>query len=83
MPQAPVASQVHQPLDVHRDVSTQVAFDFYTLVDALPDLGYLRLSEVVGPGVYVHTGFKQNSLRSGSPYPEDIGQCNLDPLIFG
>jgi hypothetical protein len=80
--QTPVAAEIHQPLYIHGDVPAQIAFDLDALVDALPDSSNLGLSQIVGSGIHVHAALDKYFLRGGSPYSVDIGQCNLDPLVF-
>src|SRR5215813_6445693 len=38
MTQAPVAAEIHQPLDVHRDFAPEIAFDDIVAVDDLANL---------------------------------------------
>jgi hypothetical protein len=47
MTEPAVATEVHQPLDVHVDLTTKVAFDLEVLVDALADLLDVGLVEIV------------------------------------
>src|SRR5690606_33147628 len=45
--QAAIAGQVHQTLDVHRRLATQVAFDSVVAVDGFADLQDLRVGQLV------------------------------------
>src|SRR6185295_16455864 len=47
MAQAAVAAEVHQPLDVHRHLAAQVAFDLVVAVDRFADLQHFGVSELV------------------------------------
>ena len=44
--QAAVAAEVHQPLDVHRDLAAQVALDDVVAIDRLADLQHLGVGEL-------------------------------------
>src|ERR1041384_1570197 len=46
MPQAAIAAQVHQPLDVHRHFAPQVAFDHVVAVDHFANLQHLGVGEL-------------------------------------
>jgi hypothetical protein len=53
MTEPAVATEVHQPLDVHVDLTTKVAFDLEVLVDALADLldvGLVAITVCFRPG---------------------------------
>src|SRR4051794_36430966 len=49
MTQATVVAQVHQPLDVHRDVATEVTFHHIVAIDGLADLDNLGVGQLVDP----------------------------------
>src|SRR5215472_2702758 len=48
VPQAAVAAEVHQALDVHLDLAAQVALDLVVGVEHVTDLLDLRLRELLG-----------------------------------
>src|SRR6516164_7222693 len=52
MPQAAVAAKVHQPFDIHGDVSPQVALHDVVAVDRLADLQHLRVGQLVDPALF-------------------------------
>src|SRR5690606_17445812 len=45
--QAAIAAEVHEPLDVHRDLAAQVALDPIVAVDRLADLQHLGVGQLV------------------------------------
>src|SRR5690606_30493896 len=47
MAQAAVAAEVHQALDVHRDLAAQIALDLIVAVDGLADLQHFGVGELV------------------------------------
>ncbi len=47
MAEPSVAAEVHEPLDVHVDLTTKVTFDLEVLVDAIADLSDVILVELV------------------------------------
>src|SRR5262249_36266671 len=51
MPQTAVAAEVHQALDIHGDVSPQVAFNDIVAIDRLADLQHLRVGQLVDPAL--------------------------------
>src|SRR6516162_8867063 len=52
MPQAAVAAKVHQPFDIHGNVSPQVALHDVVAVDRLADLQDLRVGQLVDPTLF-------------------------------
>jgi hypothetical protein len=54
MTQTSVTPQIHEPLDIGRNVPTQIAFDFKLAVDNVADLADLYLGKVVGTGIEVN-----------------------------
>src|SRR5687767_8359327 len=46
VPEAPVAAEIHQPLDVHRHFAAQIAFDPVVAVDRLADAYDLVVGEL-------------------------------------
>src|SRR5580658_8612224 len=44
--QAPIGSQIHQPLDVDRDLAAKVAFDHVVAVDRLANLQNFRIRQL-------------------------------------
>src|SRR3954462_1203141 len=53
VPDAPIASDIHQPLDIHGDFGTECAFDLNRALDHLAEPGHLVIREVANPGVRI------------------------------
>ena len=49
MTQAAIAAQIHQALDVHGDVTAQIAFDQEVAIDDFADLDDLGLGQIADP----------------------------------
>src|SRR5262245_36467300 len=81
MAQTPVAAEVHQALDVHRNFAAQVAFDLVVAVNGFADLQHFSVGQLV------HTAFRRNAdllhdLRSEfCPDAMDILQRDDDALV--
>src|SRR5262249_24982647 len=78
---AAVAADVHQPLDVDRDVAAQVALDLDVVGDHLADPDDLLLGEVLDPGVGPDVGLFEDEVRLGPADPVDVRQPDLHPLV--
>src|SRR3954469_23721362 len=49
VPEAAVAGEVHQPLDVHRGFAAQIALDLVVLVDRFADVEDFLVGQVLDP----------------------------------
>src|SRR3954453_14625589 len=49
VPEAAVAGEVHQPLDVHRGVAAKVALDLVIAVDRLADVADFLVGQLLDP----------------------------------
>src|SRR3989442_836764 len=76
-----IRPDVHQPLDVHRDVGAQRAFHLVVALDHLPQPGHLRVAEIAHPRVRVHPRLRENLLRVAGTDAEDVRQGVLDFLL--
>src|SRR6185295_11342470 len=82
MAQAAVAAEVHQALDVHRDLATKIAFDLQlALLDRLADATRFILVEIVGALVQRHVGRLQDLARESFADPVDVSERNFHPLV--
>jgi hypothetical protein len=79
--QAPIASDVHQPLDIEGDLLAQFTFDLEILVNGVADAADLVFREVLDPRVTADVGQVENLSRSGTTDPEDVTQGDLHPLF--
>jgi hypothetical protein len=80
MTHATVATEVHEALDVHGNLTAEISFDgqLRHLCAERTDLG---LSEVLGLGGRRHTGGRANDPRRRTANAEDVRQTNYDVLI--
>ena len=83
VPDAPVAADLGQPLDVHGQVTAEVALHSVAVADDLTQLRLVSLGQILDAGIGVDPGLSQNLIGAGAPDAVDIGQANLDPLILG
>jgi hypothetical protein len=81
MTNAPVAADVHEALDIHRDFSAQGAFDAKVLLDRLPKLVGISIGEIANALLGVDASRLENSSRQSAPDPEDVRQADLDLLL--
>src|SRR6266550_570062 len=78
---APVASDVHESLDVHRDLGAQCALDAKILLDRLTqaiDIGVVQFANSL---LGVDARRLQYALRRSAADAEDVGKANLDLLL--
>src|SRR5690242_16659051 len=83
MAQAAVAAEVHQPLDVHRDLATEITLDLVIRLDDLADGPGLLLGEVLGPGGQVDARLGHDVLGGLVSDPVDVLQGDHHPLGGG
>ena len=67
--QAAIAAEVHQPLDVHRDVPAQIALDPVVAVDDLAQARDLGIRQLVDPPAEGDLDLLQDLLR------RSVGRC--------
>src|SRR5262245_45573065 len=79
--QAAVAAQVHQPLDVHRHLAAQVAFDDEVAIDGLADLQDLGIGQLVHPARVGNADLRADVLGELGPDAVDILERNNDALL--
>jgi hypothetical protein len=81
MPQATVAPEVHQALDIHGHIASQVALDLIIAVDNIAYTTHLILIERIRTFVSVDFCPLQHFARPSVPYSVDVGQSDFYPLI--
>src|SRR5713226_5857325 len=81
--EASVAAQVHQPLDVERDLAAQVAFHLEVLLDRLADAVDLVVGQVLRPPGRIDLRQSADLPRRGVADAVEIGQRDLDLLLAG
>src|SRR6266496_479090 len=83
VPQAPVAGEVHQPLDVHRGFAAQIAFDLVVLVDRLADVEDLLVGQVLDALVGRDAQLGDDLAGRGAVDSVDVGERHFDALVGG
>src|SRR3990172_9096253 len=81
--QAPVAAEVHEPLDVHRHLAAQVAFDPVVAVDHLADAHDLVFGELIDPPRFRDTDLFADLPGFRPADPMDIAEADQRPLLRG
>jgi hypothetical protein len=76
-----VAADVHESLDVHRDLGAQRTFDAEVLLDRLTKLVGISVSEIANTLLGVDASRQENPSRERASDPEDVRQTDLD-LLF-
>jgi hypothetical protein len=80
MTDATVATEVHQALDIHRNLAAQVALDF-ELIHRRTELGDLGFGEVLDRRRRIDTSRSANLLRARVADTVDRRQCDHDVLV--
>lgn len=57
MAKTPVASEIHKPLDVHRNISAEFAFNFMVGINNLADTVDFRLRQLIHFGIRIDIKF--------------------------
>jgi hypothetical protein len=81
MAQATVATEIHQPLDVHRDFTTQIAFDAIVTIDDLTDPNDIVVRQLMHAPIRRNTDFVDDFLSLGVSDAMNISQGNQDTLL--
>src|SRR5258705_4981160 len=81
MSQPTVAAEVHQPLDVHGDLASQVALNDIVAVDDFADLQHLLVGQLRPPPGVRDPDLRHDFIGLFRPDPMDILQSNDDALI--
>src|ERR1043165_4472541 len=79
--QAPIAAEVHEALDVHRDFASQITFNEVVAVDGFADLDDLSFGQVVDATRWGDPNLLANFLGLGLPDSMNVAKPNLDPLL--
>src|ERR1700760_4132996 len=75
--QAAIAAEIHQALDVHRDVATQVTFDLVMFVDVFADLQDFRFGQLIDALRRLDAGARADFHRVLRADAEDVTQCDM------
>jgi len=80
MPDTSVATQIHQALDVHRNIATQIAFHF-VLGNCGSKVCNFRLGQILDRCLRCNSSLAANLLSAGSSNTVDRRQCNHDVFV--
>src|SRR5690242_12389776 len=83
MAQAPVTSEVHQTLDVHRDFAAQVALHHVVTIDHFTNLEHLGIGELRDPPLGRKVHLIHNVMGDLGPNAMDILERDHNALIRG
>src|SRR3546814_1019289 len=81
MTQPAIGAEIHQPLDVHRDLTPQIALDRVVAVDRLTDLDHLVLGQIADAALDRDADPPADLLGLGAADPMNVGQRDLDAQI--
>jgi hypothetical protein len=81
MTQPAIATEIHQPLDIHRDLSSEISFNRIVSIDEFADTQYLVV------GQFVHPPLKRDSHPTAylkgfsAPNTMDVSESDRDQLL--
>ena len=78
---ATVRPDVHEALDVHRNLGAQRALDPIHLLDLLTELVDVGVGKIPDALLGVHPGRLEDAARQDAPDAVDVGQADLDLLV--
>jgi len=82
MAQPSIRANIHQALDIHRNLTPQTSLDVVIVFDHMPEFGHILVRESMHPRIRIDAGFLKY-LRSGSmANPKNITQANFNPFAF-
>src|SRR5438094_1060445 len=81
--QPTVGPDLHQALDVERDLAAQLAFDLGFLVEDVAEATDLLVVEVLDAHVGIDVRDRQDAPRRVRADPKDVGERNFDALLAG
>src|SRR5258707_477459 len=81
VPQAAIAAEIHQLLDVHRHLAPQIAIDGVVAVDQLADAQHLVVGQLVDAPLRRNRHRRADLLRRGAADTVDVGEPDRDPLL--
>jgi hypothetical protein len=81
VPQSPVATNIHQSLDVHLDALPQVALNLTLRFENRPDAAQFVLIQILDASIKVDCSLGKYRARARTTDPVDVCQSNLGPLV--
>jgi hypothetical protein len=82
MPQATVAAEIHEALDVHGNLGAQITLHLVMGIDDLPNGIHLSIRKVIRLGVPIDAGLIEDLFGRRPPNAVDVCQSNLDALVL-
>src|SRR5215470_4738134 len=83
MPQPPVAAEIHQPLDIHGNVTPQIAFHHIVTIDDFANLQDFLIGQLGYPTLMGNIDLLHDILSVSGSDPMDILQSNNHALVCG
>src|SRR5215218_1567724 len=78
MAQSPIRTDVHQSLDVHRNLAPEVALDTHFLVDDVSEAVHFFIGQIANSRIWIDGGPHQKLLASVQTDTVDVCEANLD-----
>src|SRR5262245_2277593 len=83
MAEPAVATEIHQPLDIHRDLTPEIALDHIVAVDDFADLEHFRISQLGHPALARESDLLHDLAGLRGPDAMDVLQCDHDAFVSG
>src|SRR5262249_29384917 len=80
VPHPAEAADLHQPLDVHRDLLAEVSLDAALLLDHPADLPHIVLGQILDADVGADSGVLQDAVRPDASDAVDVGETDFHPF---
>ncbi len=81
MAQTAITAKVHESLDIHGDLATQIAFDFDFAVNQFADFCDLGFRQIIRSGIRINLRFRKNILSDRTTDAVNVGQGDLNPFV--
>ena len=81
MADTPITAQIHQSLDIHRYLASQITFNDEVGYRGT-QIGDLGFSQILDPGIRSDARCAANLLRARVSNSENSRQCNHDVLVY-
>ena len=78
--QAAVAADLHQALDVERDLLAKIALHASLLLDDAADLAHVVFRQILHANVRADARLAEDVVRALPPDPVDVGEADFNPL---
>jgi len=74
MPQTSIAANVHEPLDVQRNLGSQPPFYLILIINNLPDFACVVRGKIIDPDIRIYSSLLTDCNSAGSADAKDVGQ---------